>query len=202
LVTKLAKPTDEELLATFLNAGRKLKYYLSIIERYCTAINNDVVDKSTARKLFNSKFRRHFHKAHPYIALAQDAEKSAYEQFAQVVWKWNLRQRPIAFHRGAVSAFVDAARADSPAQWTTPRAPGKWSPGQVTEHVALAYEQSDRMLHGTFTGSAKPWYQQLLARWLGLPPLLRSPLPRSWRAWKRRRTISKELSPRLPTPGE
>ena len=30
----------------------------------------------------------------------------------------------------------------------------------------------DRMLHGTFTGPAKPWYQQLLARWPGLPPLL------------------------------
>jgi hypothetical protein len=79
----------------------------------------------------------------------------------------------IASHRRAVSAFVDAARAVSPAQWTTPRAPGKWSPGQVTEHVALAYEQSDRMLHGTFTGPAKPWYQQLLARRLGLPPLLK-----------------------------
>jgi hypothetical protein len=79
----------------------------------------------------------------------------------------------ITSHRRAVSAFVDAARAVSPAQWTTPRAPGKWSPGQVTEHVALAYEQTDRMLHGTFTGPAKPWYQQLLARWLGLPPLLK-----------------------------
>ena len=79
----------------------------------------------------------------------------------------------IASHRRAVSAFVDAARAVSPAQWTTPRAPGKWSPGQVTEHVTLAYEQSDRMLHGTFTGPAKPWYQQLLARWLGLPTLLK-----------------------------
>jgi hypothetical protein len=79
----------------------------------------------------------------------------------------------IASHRRAISAFVDAVRAVSPAQWTTPRAPGKWSPGQVTEHVALAYEQSDRMLHGTFTGPAKPWYQQLLARRLGLPPLLK-----------------------------
>jgi uncharacterized damage-inducible protein DinB len=29
------------------------------------------------------------------------------------------------------------------------------------------------MLHGTFTGKAMPWYKQLLARKLGLPPLLR-----------------------------
>lgn len=79
----------------------------------------------------------------------------------------------IASHRRAVSAFVDAARAVPPSQWATPRAPGKWSPAQVTEHVTLAYEQSGRMLHGSFTGSAMPWYQQLLARRLGLPSILK-----------------------------
>ena len=79
----------------------------------------------------------------------------------------------IASNRGAVRAFVDAARAVPTTQWSIPRAAGKWSPGQVTEHVALAYEQSGRMLDGTFTGGAKPWYQQLLARWLGLPSLLK-----------------------------
>lgn len=79
----------------------------------------------------------------------------------------------IASHRRAVDAFVDAVRGVPATQWTTPRAPGKWSPGQVTEHVALAYEQSGRMLHRTFTGPPLPWYQRLLARWLGLPSLLK-----------------------------
>ncbi len=79
----------------------------------------------------------------------------------------------IASNRHAVSAFAHAACAFSPAQWTTPRMPGKWSPGQVTEHVTLAYEQSGRMLHGTFTGKAMPWYRQLLARWIGLPQLFK-----------------------------
>ena len=79
----------------------------------------------------------------------------------------------IASNRRAVEAFVEAARAVPPRQWSIPRAAGKWSPGQVTEHVALAYEQSGRMLDGTFTGRAMPWYQQLLARWLGLPSLLK-----------------------------
>jgi hypothetical protein len=82
-------------------------------------------------------------------------------------------QAVIASNRRAVSAFVESARAVAPAQWTTPRAPGKWSPGQVTEHVALAYEQNRRMAQGTFGGPAKPWYQQLLARLLGLPSLLK-----------------------------
>lgn len=79
----------------------------------------------------------------------------------------------IGSHRRAVSAFADAVRSVPATQWATPRAPGKWSPGQVTEHVTLAYEQSDRMLHGNFTGTARPWYQRLLARWLGLPSLLK-----------------------------
>jgi hypothetical protein len=79
----------------------------------------------------------------------------------------------IASNRRAVREFVDAARSVPPTQWSIPRVAGKWSPGQVTEHVALAYEQSGRMVHGTFTGTAKPWYQQLLARWLGLPSMLK-----------------------------
>jgi hypothetical protein len=57
-------------------------------------------------------------------------------------------QAVIASNRRTVSAFVDAALAVSPAQWTTRRAPGKWSPGQVTEHVAFAYEQSGPMPPG------------------------------------------------------
>jgi len=28
------------------------------------------------------------------------------------------------------------------ASWTTPRAPGKWSPSQIVEHVARALEES------------------------------------------------------------
>src|SRR5437773_8933669 len=41
----------------------------------------------------------------------------------------------IVDNREAVDAFITAARAVAPSAWTAPRAPGKWSPGQVTEHV-------------------------------------------------------------------
>jgi hypothetical protein len=75
--------------------------------------------------------------------------------------------------RHEVGAFVDAARRVPPAQWTVPRAAGKWSPGQVTEHVALTYEQSRRMLLGTFTGPVEPWFRQVLARWLFLRPMFK-----------------------------
>jgi hypothetical protein len=43
---------------------------------------------------------------------------------------------------------------------------GKWSPGQVTEHVALAYEQSRRMLSDLHRASSAG--SQLLARWIFL----------------------------------
>jgi hypothetical protein len=33
--------------------------------------------------------------------------------------------------------------------WHTPRAPGKWSPSQVVEHVALALEDSANVVSGT-----------------------------------------------------
>lgn len=82
-------------------------------------------------------------------------------------------QRVIEANRRAVSAFAEAVRAIAPARWATPRGPGKWSPSQVTEHVVLTYEQSRRMLEGTFVGPAKPWFRQLLARRLGLPPLFK-----------------------------
>ncbi len=74
----------------------------------------------------------------------------------------------ITADRQAVGAFVAAARRVPPTQWALPRAVGKWSPGQVTEHVALAYEQSRRMLLGTFTGPVQPSVLQLLARWIFL----------------------------------
>jgi hypothetical protein len=42
------------------------------------------------------------------------------------------------------AAFMDllAAAERSGATWTTPRAPGKWSPSQVVEHVARGLEES------------------------------------------------------------
>jgi hypothetical protein len=123
----------------------------------------------------------------------------------------------ITADRQAVGAFVDAARRITPARWAVPRAAGKCSPGQVTEHVALTYEQSRRMLLGTFTGPVEPWFRQLLARWLFLRPMFKrgdfgkgaslapdfiqptgSPASSGdlWLGWKRPCVISKRISPR------
>jgi hypothetical protein len=41
----------------------------------------------------------------------------------------------LAANRSAVDDLIAAAERATP-NWTTPRAPGKWSPAQVAEHVA------------------------------------------------------------------
>ena len=50
-----------------------------------------------------------------------------------------------------VRAAVDAMASDLDRvadTWTTPRAPGKWSPSQVTEHVARALDESVHLCRG------------------------------------------------------
>jgi len=50
-------------------------------------------------------------------------------------------------NREAVEEFLSTA-AGSAAHWSTPRAPTKWSPSQVTEHVSRALEQSGYAIAG------------------------------------------------------
>lgn len=75
-------------------------------------------------------------------------------------------------HRQAVADFLAAARAVPGAQWTRPRAPGKWSPGQVAEHVMLAYEANRRVLHGDAPGATAPRFLRPLIRRFLLQPVL------------------------------
>lgn len=53
----------------------------------------------------------------------------------------------LAANRAAVNDLIAAAER-SGAAWTTPRAPGKWSPSQVVEHVARALEESANVVSG------------------------------------------------------
>jgi hypothetical protein len=53
----------------------------------------------------------------------------------------------LAANRAAVLDLVAAAER-SAATWTTPRAPGKWSPSQVVEHVARSLEESANVVSG------------------------------------------------------
>ena len=53
----------------------------------------------------------------------------------------------LAQSREAVDALIAAGERTGPA-WTTPRAPGKWSPSQIVEHVARSLEESANVVAG------------------------------------------------------
>jgi uncharacterized damage-inducible protein DinB len=82
-------------------------------------------------------------------------------------------QTGLEAHHQAVEAFLTAARAVPAARWSQPRAAGKWSPGQVAEHLALAYEVNRGVLHGRAPGAAAPRLLRPLIRKFGLNPVLR-----------------------------
>ena len=55
----------------------------------------------------------------------------------------------IASNRAAVDElFRTAEAAAAEGRWTTPRAPGKWSPQQVVEHVAISLEEAGNVIAG------------------------------------------------------
>lgn len=76
-------------------------------------------------------------------------------------------------HREAVDGFLAAARDVPAARWSQPRAPGKWSPGQVVEHLALGYEVNRGVLRGESPGAAPPRFLRPLIRRFLLGPVLR-----------------------------
>lgn len=53
----------------------------------------------------------------------------------------------LAANKDAVADLVAAAE-KSEQTWTVPRAPGKWSPSQVVEHVARSMDESANVLAG------------------------------------------------------
>src|SRR5437870_2039489 len=53
----------------------------------------------------------------------------------------------LAGNRAAVDDLI-AAAGRTGAAWTAPRAPGKWSPSQIVEHVARALEESANVAAG------------------------------------------------------
>ncbi|MBA3260308.1 MAG: DUF1569 domain-containing protein [Gemmatimonadales bacterium] len=82
-------------------------------------------------------------------------------------------QAALHTHHQAVEAFLAAAGAVPAAQWGQPRLPGKWSPGQVAEHLALAYEVNRGVLHGRAPGASAPRLLRPLIRRFALGPVLR-----------------------------
>jgi hypothetical protein len=78
-------------------------------------------------------------------------------------------------NRRAHEAYVQSASAIPPEAWDRPAAAGKWSPGEITEHLRLSLDALERELRGE-TGIAvrvSGWKQVLLRHWV-LPRMLRT----------------------------
>ena len=53
----------------------------------------------------------------------------------------------LAASKDAIEQVIEAGERTGPA-WTAPRAPGKWSPSQIVEHLARSLEESANMAAG------------------------------------------------------
>ena len=90
----------------------------------------------------------------------------------------------LAAHRAAVMDFVAAAER-SAATWTMPRAPGKWSPSQVVEHVARGLEGSANFLSGAPSILPPlPAFLRPLARLYFNRILKKDAFPKGWKSHK------------------
>ena len=79
----------------------------------------------------------------------------------------------ITNNQQAVADFLTTAGAVAPSEWTRACAPGKWSAGQLTEHVAVTYEVGRGILHGDSAGLTAPRVVRPLIRILFLNPVLK-----------------------------
>jgi hypothetical protein len=89
----------------------------------------------------------------------------------------------LATNRAAVIDLVAAAER-SAATWTTPRAPGKWSPSQVVEHVARGLEEAANIVSGAPSIPMPPAFLRLVGRLFFYRILKKDAFPNGFKAHK------------------
>ena len=89
----------------------------------------------------------------------------------------------LAANRAAVLDLV-AASERSAATWTTPPAPGKWSPSQVVEHVARGLEEGANIVSGAPSIQMVPAFLRPLARLFFDRILKKDAFPKGFKAIK------------------
>jgi hypothetical protein len=100
----------------------------------------------------------------------------------------------LADNRAAVSDLV-AAAGRSAATWTTPRAPGKWSPSQVVEHVAGGLEEAANAMSGAPSLPMTPAFLRPLIRLYFNRILKKGVFPTGWKAHKALNPASGSATP-------
>ena len=90
----------------------------------------------------------------------------------------------LAVNRAAVFDLVAAAER-SAATWTTPPAPGKWSPSQVVEHVARGLDEGANVVSGAPSIPLPPAFLRPLLRLLFFNRILKkAAFPKGFKAHK------------------
>ena len=89
----------------------------------------------------------------------------------------------LAGTRAAVIDFVAAAER-SASTWTTPRAPRKWSPSQIVEHVARCWEESAKVVSGAPSMPMPPAFLRLVGRLFFYRILKKDAFPKGFKAIK------------------
>ena len=89
----------------------------------------------------------------------------------------------LAADRAAVNELVAAAER-SAATWTTPCAPGKWSPSQLVEHVARGLEEGANIVSGAPSIKLVPAFLRPLARLFFNRILKKDAFPKGFKAHK------------------
>ena len=100
----------------------------------------------------------------------------------------------LAANRAAVLDLVAAAER-SAATWTTPRAPGKWSPSQVVEHVAGGLEEAANVVAGAPSIPLPPAFLRPVARFFFNRILKKGVFPTGFKAHKAMNPASGSATP-------
>jgi hypothetical protein len=101
----------------------------------------------------------------------------------------------LASNRAAVIDLVAAAER-SAATWTTPRAPGKWSPSQVVEHVAGGLDEGANVVSGAPSIPMPPAFLRPLLRLFFFNRILKKGVfPKGFKAHKAMNPTSGPASP-------
>jgi hypothetical protein len=100
----------------------------------------------------------------------------------------------LAANRDAVDQMIRAGE-QSGAAWIAPRAPGKWSPSQVVEHVARGLEEGANAVAGRPSLPMPPAVVRLIARFFFKRVLRKAAFPKGFKAHKAMNPASGPATP-------
>lgn len=143
--------------------------------------------------------------------MERDQQKLSIGAEAKVTKRAEARwKRAAEEHRAALRGFLETARGVEEGRWARSLAPGKWSPAQVAEHLALTYEGVLREVEGGSPLRVRlSAVHRALLRWLLLPHILfhrsfplRAPAVRELRPEGEAHPARDAVLPRLEALGE